>query len=206
MSERAPQQIPARVHRATPARRPLKGIPFPPPPADVGVILADLSLDPIYSNNTAIDVLSYASGAQDGTRPSIVVRDRLRSILKTDTTTSYTQPATFRSGNRQYICRSFVLDAHDSAARRRIVALLLERSPGNRADISAFCRRHRVSPRERETLEHLIQGLKTREIAELMNISPNTVKQFIKFIGSKVGATTRSGIVGKVMSSLGSLV
>jgi DNA-binding CsgD family transcriptional regulator len=167
----------------------------------VGFILADLNLDPIYANLTALDVLTYPDGTEPPTSQASGVRERLRSILNIDTQASYTHPAIFISGKREYVCRPFLLDARDSASRRRIVALLLERTPGGRLDIAEFCRRHRLTARERETLEHLIQGLRTREIAALMNISPNTVKQFIKFIGSKVGASTRSGIVGKVMSS-----
>jgi len=33
-----------------------------------------------------------------------------------------------------------------------------------------------------------------------MNISPNTVKVFLRLVMLKMGVTTRSGVVGKLMS------
>jgi len=47
-----------------------------------------------------------------------------------------------------------------------------------------------------EALEYLIQGLTSKEIAERMHISVNTVKAFLRLIMVKMGVTTRSGIVG----------
>jgi PAS domain S-box-containing protein len=39
-----------------------------------------------------------------------------------------------------------------------------------------------LTPREREILTHLARGLRTREIAELLSISPNTVRNHIQHI------------------------
>jgi len=44
----------------------------------------------------------------------------------------------------------------------------------------------------------LSEGLTSKEIAVKMNISPNTVKAFLRFIMLKLGVTTRSGILGKI--------
>jgi DNA-binding CsgD family transcriptional regulator len=44
----------------------------------------------------------------------------------------------------------------------------------------------------------LIQGLTNKEIAGRMNISPNTVRVFIRMVMGKLGVSTRSGIVGIV--------
>jgi len=50
-----------------------------------------------------------------------------------------------------------------------------------------------------KTVEFLVHGLTSKEIADRMNISPNTVKAFIRQIMMKTRASTRSGIVGKVL-------
>jgi DNA-binding NarL/FixJ family response regulator len=43
--------------------------------------------------------------------------------------------------------------------------------------------------------------LTTKEIAHRMSVSPNTIKQFVKLTMSKMGVTTRSGIIGKLIVS-----
>jgi DNA-binding CsgD family transcriptional regulator len=44
-----------------------------------------------------------------------------------------------------------------------------------------------------------MQGLTNKEIGQRMNISPNTVKAFLKLIMMKMGVSTRSGIIGKTV-------
>jgi len=56
-----------------------------------------------------------------------------------------------------------------------------------------------LTPREKETVELLIQGLTSKEIATRMKISPNTVKAFLRIVMVKMGVSTRSGILGKVI-------
>jgi DNA-binding CsgD family transcriptional regulator len=48
----------------------------------------------------------------------------------------------------------------------------------------------------------LIQGLTNKEIAGRMNISPNTVRAFIRMVMGKLGVSTRSGIVGIVFRGI----
>ena len=40
-----------------------------------------------------------------------------------------------------------------------------------------------------------------KEIAERMHVSPNTVKQFVRLIMSKMQVATRSGVLGKLLSA-----
>jgi DNA-binding CsgD family transcriptional regulator len=57
------------------------------------------------------------------------------------------------------------------------------------------------TPREKETVELLMQGLTSKEIAERLKISPNTVKAFVRLVMVKMGVTTRSAVVGKLFGS-----
>jgi DNA-binding CsgD family transcriptional regulator len=56
-----------------------------------------------------------------------------------------------------------------------------------------------LTRREQETIQLLLQGLTSKEIAERMGISPNTVKAFLRLVMVKMGVSTRSGIVGKIV-------
>ena len=52
-----------------------------------------------------------------------------------------------------------------------------------------------MTPRETETVDFLVQGLGTNQIASRMGISPNTAKAFLRSVMSKVGAEYRHGII-----------
>jgi DNA-binding CsgD family transcriptional regulator len=43
-----------------------------------------------------------------------------------------------------------------------------------------------------------MRGLTSKEIAQEMNISPNTVKSFLKLVMAKVGVSNRTGLVARV--------
>ena len=60
--------------------------------------------------------------------------------------------------------------------------------------------RFQLTDREIEAVQHLADGLTSKEIAQRMNISPNTVKVFLRLVMLKMGVTTRSGVIGKLMS------
>lgn len=83
-----------------------------------------------------------------------------------------------------------------------MLAVLLERSSRDAFDLSELSRRFHLSRRESETVLHLTRGLSTKEVAHRMSVSPNTVKQFVRLTMSKMGVTTRVGIVSKVVGGL----
>ena len=164
----------------------------------MGLVLADLSLKPIYACNGATSILHYPALPGALARQT-TVQQRIRSILQTDRFIAEWPPRDFLSGRRRYACRSFLVESFDDGTRPPVVALMLERRPRDPLVLSDVGRRFHLSLREMETVQHLIHGLTTKEAAQCMNISPNTVKQFVRFIMSKMGVTTRSGIIGKLV-------
>lgn len=56
-----------------------------------------------------------------------------------------------------------------------------------------------LTAREQETMRLLAEGFCSKEIAVRMNISPNTVKAFVHLVMVKMGVSTRSGIIGKMV-------
>ena len=82
------------------------------------------------------------------------------------------------------------------------MAVLLERSGQRAFDAAQVAAQFNLTPREQETLRYLMQGLTNKEIGQRMHISPNTVKAFLKLIMTKMGVSTRSGIVGRTVNPL----
>jgi DNA-binding CsgD family transcriptional regulator len=60
--------------------------------------------------------------------------------------------------------------------------------------------RYEFTPREREVVWCLMEGLTSKQIATQMGISINTVKAFLRIVMVRMEVTTRSAIVGKLVN------
>jgi DNA-binding CsgD family transcriptional regulator len=168
--------------------------------SQAGVLLLDPALNAVAANPDAIQILAFPGKPDRIKRLDVYLADRVRAILVEGRSESLEFVREFRSGSRIYTCKAFRLDAPTKGARL-IIALLLERtSSGRSAALSDICQRFDLTQRERETVELLLQGLTSKEIANRMNISPNTVKAFLRLVMVKMGVSTRAGIVGRVVS------
>jgi NarL family two-component system response regulator LiaR len=63
------------------------------------------------------------------------------------------------------------------------------------AERSLLVEAHGLTPRESEVLNLVCSGLRNTEIAEQMNLSPNSVKSYIRSAYRRIGATSRSQAV-----------
>lgn len=57
-----------------------------------------------------------------------------------------------------------------------------------------------LSPREHEVLTQLAQGNRVNELANLLNLSRNTIRNHLKSIFSKLGVNSQVGLLGKLAS------
>jgi DNA-binding CsgD family transcriptional regulator len=164
-----------------------------------GFLLTTLSFKTLYANPAAVRILSFPDDSNIG---STRLQQRVNTVFRggSDASDFPVPPSTFLSGKRQYTCRSFLLDFVDGASEEPAIGLLLERRRRDPMELFDTNRRFHLSPRERETVHHLVFGLTTKEIAQRMNVSPNTIKQYIRFVMTKMDVTTRSGIIGKILT------
>jgi len=103
-----------------------------------------------------------------------------------------------------YHCLFFPLhrNGNGHAPSHPAFVLMLERSTNEATELAEICTRFRLTPREQEAVKLLFEGLTSKEIANRMKISPNTVKVFLRLVMVKMGVSTRSGIVGKIAGSI----
>jgi len=168
-----------------------------------GFLLLDhKSLVPVASNQEAIKILSYPTMPERIKRMDQFLVDRIRVGLLSRSTDGLDFVKEFKSGKRRYFCRTFRLDTN-SKSLPVLAALLLERSCSGTMAVSQIGEEFDLTERERETVQLLVQGLTSKEIAMRMNISPNTVKAFLRIVMVKMGVSTRSGILGKVIGPSG---
>lgn len=162
-----------------------------------GLVLTTLCFEPIYTNRSAVLILGYPD--HDVTT-SGGIRRRIQNILQSEDLSPGAKSTIFLSGRRRYTVQSFLMESRADTSDSPVVALLLDRRPRDPVGVSEISRRFRLSSRESETVRHLIQGRSTKEVAQCMGVSPNTVKQFIRLAMTKMGVSNRTGIVGKVLS------
>ena len=172
-------------------------------PSNNGFLLLDAELNPIASNGPALQILCFPSGPDRIKQPKVFLADRVRTALvdhKNQTGPTFVKE--FKSGKRRYICKSFQVDCNGHSTVHPAFAVMLERDAASSfSALTEISQEFDLTQRERETVEYLMQGLTSKEIATRMNISPNTVKAFLRLVMVKMKVSTRSGIAGKIAGS-----
>jgi DNA-binding CsgD family transcriptional regulator len=172
-------------------------------PSGHGFLVLDASLKLIYANDEAVRILVYPENPQKIKSLDSFLTEKIRSaLLKQPSSPKAGFVAEIRSGRRRYLCRAFSLNPYSkNSGGQESLALQFERTRQVTLNGSQIAEKFNLTPREQQTLEYLIQGLTSKEIATRMNITPNTVKAFLRLIMVKMGVTTRSGIVGMLFEA-----
>ncbi|MCU1241693.1 MAG: transcriptional regulator, LuxR family [Candidatus Acidoferrum typicum] len=167
-----------------------------------GLLLLDTSLSPMWFNREAVQILGYPDNVESLASSEFLLTETIRSRLLT---TSPAGESVFvkelQSGPRRYCCRAFPIDSHAEELCQPTTAVLLERAPLGPVPLSQVCQQFKLTLREQEVLVHLLQGIRNKEIADRMNISSNTVRAFLRLIMIKTGVSSRSAIVGKILTT-----
>jgi DNA-binding CsgD family transcriptional regulator len=171
----------------------------------VGLVVADASLKPLFSNQEAITILTYPGPPSHS--PFDVFRKKVGGSLLRAEISSTNRSRTysviqFKSGRRTYFCRVFALekDGKGSNSTGAAVLIVLEREMPRSLALSHISEQFHLSHREQEAVALLMQGLGNKEMAEHMGVSPNTVKAFLRMVTTKMDVSGRSAIVNKVLN------
>jgi DNA-binding CsgD family transcriptional regulator len=166
----------------------------------IGVLLLDAQLRAVHHTSEAAAILEYPQKPSD-IPPLDKVLPVIHALLADPTAPVPPPSLEFRSGRRRYQCRAFQLDPN--ASNRHVnapkIVVILERSMARGPDVAKWCEEFQLTTRESETVMLLLRGLTSKEIADEMRISPSTVKSFLKLVMTKVGATSRTGIIAKIL-------
>jgi DNA-binding CsgD family transcriptional regulator len=166
--------------------------------SDSGWLFLDPALNPVACNTQAVQILAFPNVPERIKRLNVFLSDKVQSLVDQQSRDSLNFVKEFKSGKRRYHCRGFRLENHGDGVRLS-VAVLLERHSSGAGALSEMSKHFDLTERERETVELLLQGLTSKEIAARMDISPNTVKAFLRLVMVKMGVSTRSGIVGRII-------
>jgi DNA-binding CsgD family transcriptional regulator len=169
----------------------------------VGVLLLDSSLNPISCNDETIRILGYPDVPEQIRRLDVFLAETIRARLLNDSKSPRHSPFVkeFVSGKRRYRCWVFHLNWHRSGPSHSALELLLERGSSGLLFLPRMAQLFNFSEREKQAVELLLQGFSNKEIADRMNISPNTVNTFFRLIMIKMGVSSRSGILARMIKA-----
>ena len=172
-------------------------------PEGAGFILADPEWKPLYANAEAKKIVTYPDAPRTFQSAWALVAKRIfTSNGRQNLSSAPTSRVEFVSGRRKYVGLAIPLANWRRLPAAAAVAVVLERSGAASQGAAELSESFHLTEREREVVELLIQGLTNKEIAGRMNISPNTVRAFIRMVMGKFGVSTRSGIVGIVFRGI----
>ena len=172
--------------------------------ARMGVIVVDSNLMLLASNPDAVQILTFPkspNGIPDVDK-YLVTRVRERLLDHRSENQSGFVPD-FKSARRRYLCHALPINVYVDlyTPRGAPLVVLLQRTSNGSRTMDEIAKRFGFTGREQETVKLLSQGLTNKEIAHYMNISPNTVKAFIRLVMVKMDVSTRSGIMGRIVNS-----
>jgi DNA-binding CsgD family transcriptional regulator len=163
-----------------------------------GILLLDATtLRPYSFNAEAVQILAYPANPPAAKQLNTFLTEVVSSRLTRRNTGALTFAKEFPSGNRKYHCSVFHLEKQLNGHPAPI-AILFERRPSSVAELCHVSKEFNLTPREQRTVQLLLEGLTSKEIAVRMNVSPNTVKAFLRLVMVKMGTSTRSGVLSKL--------
>ena len=166
-----------------------------PPISIPGLLLLGPNHELIACNSEAVRILKFPNKPGKPRDLGAAMADKL-SVDQLSVPAAERRSAEFLSGKRRYICSAHPMEMRGQNAGT--TAFLLHRVPSPEVMLCGISDRYNLTKREREAMWHLLHGLTSKEIAQQMSISPNTVKAFLRLVMTKMGVNTRAGIIGRV--------
>ncbi len=171
------------------------------PLPESGIVLVDMSLNPLAADAGAAAILNcqeHGPGEDNFCLPH-EVSDAIRSQRPND----HSFPVThFQVGRQRYRSQAYLILSDYQGLGPAMIAVHVVEDVNGRDPITDIAAQYRLTAREREALRGIALGLSTKELASRMDISPNTVKAFVRLIMIKLGVTTRTAIIVKLLDIL----
>jgi DNA-binding CsgD family transcriptional regulator len=151
-------------------------------PIEVGLILLDASLTPIYISSTARQIICCAEGQK--TMRDNRIQEAIRSKVISDPRRQTHSAKTLVSGRRLYRCREFLLEHALTPTPHR--AIVLERISGDEQTRKPALEQIKLTPQERELVSLLVAGKTSEQIVRRMSISSRTLRTYSRSIIKKL--------------------
>jgi DNA-binding CsgD family transcriptional regulator len=171
-------------------------------PAEEGIALFDGNFRQIAITGGAESILSTIAGSPGGSNGEASLSPDLLNRLNTRSEVNVA-PILLNANGHDYTCHVFQLRAWSDDITQPVLALYFKQERSVVETVFQVGEEYHLTDREQEALIGVAMGLSSKELAVRMNISPNTVKAFLRLIKIKMGSSTRAGVVGKLIDQNG---
>jgi DNA-binding CsgD family transcriptional regulator len=170
-----------------------------------GILITSLALEPIAVDPGALSILSGRDAASPGSSSRVRIPKEFVSFVRGSASGGAAQKSIHvRIGGCDYNCRAYMMKRPENGIiAEPVMVVHLQRASYPHNAIRRVASEYHLTDREQEALLGISMGLTSKELAKRMSISPNTVKTFLRTIMIKMGVTTRTGILSKLLESNG---
>ena len=183
------------------------------PHAGPGIMLLTTSMQLLYKDRRAWELCQqiiptlHGKTAKGVLPPAVVsLVDQIRKTLKVRTDPKDWDQLQVRRivdtlHSSVLLCGTALID--QTNAQQRILIVMSEVGIGAWQDhvIVQAKEKFHLTAREATVIQHLFNGLTNKEIANEMRVAEQTIKAYVRQISGKTNATTRTGIVMKIIHS-----
>ena len=166
--------------------------------APAAIILVDADLEVLCLNADAVRVLSFPGGPAAAREGWHAIRSQILSVALPGVSGPSAAFRNFVSGGRRYRCRVFPLEVPRSRHGAPSAVVVIERDLPAWFPTAESLARFHLTAREEQAVRFALSGLTNRQIAVEMGISPNTVKALLRLAMTKIGVSSRMGILQKL--------
>ena len=167
-----------------------------------GVILLDANLNILAFDPGAASILRGAGDADASW--GVQVPQKILDALHGDRAPEQSlHKLRLHLNGSPYICRIHVAPWRIQGLPGSVTVLHLARELNIDDTLEMVGAEYRLTVRELQALRGVLTGLTSKEVAEQMSISPNTVKAFLRLVMVKMGVTSRTGILTKLFDQNG---
>ncbi len=169
------------------------------------VLLFDCRGDILYANPPADSLLSLQTEdellvdtEEQTTLPLFSV---VSSVVERVTSAGPEEPAwrgTLQARDGRVLACEVTRLTHVASLPNTVLVLLQYLGAEPAVRIEVFCSTHNLSPREIEVVQLLVEGLTTVAMAERLSISPHTIRDHLKNLYRKTGASSRGELLGLI--------
>ncbi len=179
-----------------------------------GIVVVSVAMQLLYMNRAAHDLIREIHAARQpkglssaayGVLPEALtdlcreVIDALKVKTEAKDWEQFQVTRLAASSDRTILLKGFGLPDSGGLERARIVVTIEPLGRQDQRGIDRAKERYQLTDRELAVLQELVKGFTNKEIANALAITEQTVKEHIKHIMRKTGATTRTGILAKVL-------
>lgn len=164
-----------------------------------GLVFVDSTMRITSCNSVALEIFGYPDMTHAKERLNSFILKTFGSAVRQRVSVELSAVTELFSGRRQYSCRAYLLD---QCKPDEHIAIVLKRSSSIWSGLTDVCKQFALTPRESQVLRLISRGLATKEIASEMNLSPNTVKAFIRMMVIKMGVSSRARLVFNTLNCL----